>query len=70
MKVLYISYDGILEPLGFSQVFRYLEKISSKQIEITLITFEKKINLKDKEKLNELKQLNTKSNINWYYFVY
>lgn len=70
MKVLYISYDGILEPLGFSQVFRYLEKISSKEIEITLISFEKKINLKNKEKLNELKKRNAKSNINWHYFAY
>ena len=27
-KVLYITYDGILEPLGQSQVLNYLEKLS------------------------------------------
>ncbi len=44
-KILYISYDGILEPLGNSQVLKYLEHLSQK-FEITLISFEK-YNLKD-----------------------
>lgn len=40
MSVLYISYDGILEPLGQSQVLRYLERLSSGR-KIVLISFEK-----------------------------
>lgn len=39
-KILYISYDGILEPLGYSQVLKYMESLS-KDFEITLISFEK-----------------------------
>ena len=27
-KVLYLSYDGIMEPLGQSQVLSYLENLS------------------------------------------
>ena len=27
-EVLYISVDGIMEPLGYSQVFKYLEGLS------------------------------------------
>ena len=37
---LYISYDGILEPLGQSQVLSYLEGLSNKR-KIYLISFEK-----------------------------
>lgn len=39
-SVLYISYDGMLEPLGQSQVLAYLEQLS-KNVEIHLISFEK-----------------------------
>lgn len=38
--VLYISYDGILEPLGQSQVLRYLERLAPDH-KIVLISFEK-----------------------------
>lgn len=40
MSVLYISYDGILEPLGQSQVLRYLERLASDHM-IVLMSFEK-----------------------------
>lgn len=40
MNVLYISYDGILEPLGESQVLQYLLKLAV-QHQITLLSFEK-----------------------------
>ena len=39
-KILYISYDGILEPLGQSQVLAYQE-ILAKNHQIFLISFEK-----------------------------
>ena len=43
-KVLYISYDGVLEPLGQSQVLNYL-KILSSEHDIYLLTFEKRTDL-------------------------
>jgi hypothetical protein len=39
--IIYITYDGILEPLGESQVLRYMIKLS-KYFNIVLISFEKK----------------------------
>jgi glycosyltransferase involved in cell wall biosynthesis len=39
-KVLYISYDGLEEPLGRSQVMPYLVRLAS-DYDITLISFEK-----------------------------
>lgn len=38
--VLYISYDGMLEPLGQSQVFAYIEKLAADR-PIHLLSFEK-----------------------------
>ncbi|MEN8220654.1 MAG: glycosyltransferase family 4 protein [Pseudomonadota bacterium] len=38
--VLYITYDGLLEPLGQSQVFQYLKKLAEHH-EITLVSYEK-----------------------------
>jgi hypothetical protein len=40
MSVLYISYDGMLEPLGKSQVLAYLKHLVADR-PIHLISFEK-----------------------------
>ena len=42
-KILYISYDGLLDSIGESQILSYLERLS-KYFDFYLITFEKKIN--------------------------
>lgn len=39
-RILYVSYDGIGEPLGYSQVLGYLFRLSH-DYEITLVSFEK-----------------------------
>ncbi|MBK8698212.1 MAG: glycosyltransferase [Saprospiraceae bacterium] len=41
-KVLYISYDGMTDPLGQSQVLPYLAGLSKEGYEFTLLSFEKK----------------------------
>ncbi len=40
-RILYITYDGILEPLGYSQVLRYLTRLAPGR-QIALISFEKR----------------------------
>ena len=43
MNVLYLSYDGMTDPLGQAQVIPYLQELSSKHGHTyTLISFEKK----------------------------
>ncbi len=39
--ILYLSYDGMTDPLGQSQVLAYLEGLSGKGFRFTLISFEK-----------------------------
>ncbi len=54
MNCLYISYDGMTDPLGQSQVIPYLIGLSQKGYCITLISCEKKENLAIKEKIQAL----------------
>jgi glycosyltransferase involved in cell wall biosynthesis len=42
LKAIYISYDGILEPLGQSQILPYIKELSKKKINFYLVSFEKK----------------------------
>ena len=41
MNVLYLSYDGMTDPLGRSQVLPYLVGLSARGHQITLVSFEK-----------------------------
>ena len=53
MSVLYISYDGMLEPLGQSQVLAYLKRLAADR-PIHLISFEKSddwANVAERERL-------------------
>ena len=38
---LYLTYDGLLDPLGRSQVVPYLERFAREGLEVTVISFEK-----------------------------
>ena len=63
-KVIYLSYDGITDPLGQSQILPYLFGISSnKNYKITIVSFEKtKNHFQNKEViLNKLE----KNNVEW-----
>jgi len=54
-EVLYISYDGMTDPLGQSQVIPYLAGLSAKGFSITLLSAEKKENFsKQKESIQLL----------------
>ena len=63
-KILYISYDGILEPLGHSQVLKYLTFLS-KDFDVTLISFEKINSAIDKKEFHEMNQYCQQEKINW-----
>ena len=65
VKSLYISYDGILEPLGQSQIVSYLKELSKKGIDFILLTYEKKRYLQDKEMLAMVSQELKNHNIKW-----
>jgi len=41
MNVLYITYDGLLDPLGSSQILPYIKGISTHQDGVVILSFEK-----------------------------
>lgn len=41
VRIIYVSYDGALDPLGRSQVVPYLLGLAARGVAITLLTFEK-----------------------------
>jgi glycosyltransferase involved in cell wall biosynthesis len=54
LKIIYISYDGMTDPLGQSQVLPYLIGLSSFNFEIHLISFEKQDKFLNKKQDIEL----------------
>lgn len=64
-SVLYITYDGLLEPLGQSQVLSYLNKLSI-NYRIYLLSFEKKKDWDDFELRNGISKDIEYAGINWY----
>jgi glycosyltransferase involved in cell wall biosynthesis len=63
-KVLYISYDGMCEPLGQSQVIAYLEGLVSKH-RIHLMSFEKPVDLDDQGRMQEVRNRLDAAGIGW-----
>ena len=64
-NILYISYDGVLEPLGQSQVLAYLKKLAKSQT-IHLISFEKKEDWGNKDNRKKIKLEIASSGIVWH----
>ena len=71
MKILYLSYNGILEPLGQSQVLSYIKNIClDKNYSYSIISFEKKKYLKQPEQFNSVKKIMSDQGIDWHYLEY
>lgn len=68
-SVLYISYDGMLEPLGASQVVSYLVPIA-KTSAVTLLSYEKRHDLRDHARLRELSRHLQAHRIRWLRLTY
>lgn len=64
-SILYISYDGMLEPLGQSQVLAYLEKLAPGR-SIHLMSFEKPADWADQDRRRLMKERLKASDIAWY----
>jgi glycosyltransferase involved in cell wall biosynthesis len=68
-KVLYLSYTGMMEALGASQVLNYLYGLSE-NYEFYLITLEKGNDFFDLDKKGKLNEKLSYKNIHWYPVLY
>src|SRR6185437_9136682 len=71
-RVLFISYTGMLDPLGQSQVLPYLRELAKRGIRFTLISFERPATLADVglQECEALRQQLAADNINWHWLPY
>ena len=67
--MLYISYDGMLEPLGQSQVLAYLAELADGG-PVHLISFEKAADRQDAARMTAMRRRLTAANIRWYPLAY
>jgi len=64
-EALYISYDGLLDPLGKSQIIPYLKALVKKDIKFLVLSFEKHSNLLDKPNVARLKNELDSARLMW-----
>jgi glycosyltransferase involved in cell wall biosynthesis len=62
-KILYISYDGMTDPLGQSQVLPYIIELSKKGYRFTLLSFEKKKRYVAEKSIIE--KITNKASVKW-----
>lgn len=63
-RVIYVSYDGMLEPLGQSQVLAYLEKLRV-AYDFHIVSFEKKADRADAGKVAAMRRRLAAAGIGW-----
>lgn len=68
-EIVYVSYTGLLEALGKSQILSYL-KILSDNYSITLLTFEKQSDLNNIYEYNAMMDICEQYNIDWRPMLY
>jgi glycosyltransferase involved in cell wall biosynthesis len=62
-RILYITYDGLSDPLGQSQILPYIKGLAAQGYKFTILSFEKKDRyLREKDILQNLTK---ESNIDW-----
>jgi glycosyltransferase involved in cell wall biosynthesis len=71
-RVLFISYNGMLDPLGQSQVLPYLRELGKRGVRFTLLSFERPVAFADRHSapLVELRNKLAAAGIDWHYLRY
>ena len=65
MTVLYLSYDGALDPLGQSQVVPYVTGLASLGFRMRLVSFEKPESLHDSQRVGDLQESLRDVGVEW-----
>ena len=67
--ILYITYDGLLEPLGQSQVLAYMEKLAQ-EWPVHIVSFEKRNDREDKGRMTAMRARLVEAGIGWTALAY
>ena len=67
-RVLYVSVDGLLDPLGTSQILPYINGLTNDNLAFFICTIENKNNI---NKVPDLKKkIKKNKNLHWYYYFF
>lgn len=69
-RVLYVTYDGILEPLGASQVLPYVRRLAAAGVEMDILSFEKPGDLASAPRVGALAASLARDGVGWTRLVY
>ena len=71
-RVLFISYNGMLEPLGQTQALPYLRELTKRGVKVTLLSFEKSnaFTVEGRRQCEELKRELHDAGIEWHWLRY
>jgi glycosyltransferase involved in cell wall biosynthesis len=67
-NILYISYDGLTDPLGQSQILPYLVGLSKKGYNFTILSVEKRYKFTENKTI--IQKICDDNNIDWQYIYY
>ncbi len=70
IRVVYVAYWGLLEPLGRSLVAPAAEGLGDKGAEVVLVTFEKAHDLADRVSVEEMRLRMARAGVQWHPRVY
>lgn len=68
--IVYLSVEGVLGHLGFSQVFRVVEGLAQRGLPYGLVTLERARDLQNRARLEAVRQRLTRAGIEWAYEAY
>lgn len=69
LRILHITYDGLLEPLGASQVLTYVERLANEHA-VTVLSFEKPGDIDDGVRRDALRRRLEAHGVEWRALVY
>ena len=71
-RVLFISYNGMLDPLGQSQVIPYLRELAKTGVRFTLLSFERgaAFGMEGRDRCANLKRQLAEAGIEWHWLRY
>jgi glycosyltransferase involved in cell wall biosynthesis len=69
-NILYLTFEGILEPLGRSQVLRYVRDLNERGFRYTILSLERHQGIANLDELNQLEAELAASSIGWKHLTY
>jgi glycosyltransferase involved in cell wall biosynthesis len=69
-RILYLTFDGVMDPLGRSQILSYLLGLTQRGYTFTLVSLESPTNLADLDRVRRTEETLRQSSIEWIHLPY